>query len=311
MEKVLVTGGAGFIGQNIVRRLLEDGKEVTIIDNLSTGKKEVIDSFTAAAKGTKFYQENTETLPVEKYSDPDIDTIFHFGSPCSVQQFRKDPSKPMNETIIGFMKVMELARSTGSTVIFPSSGSIYGNKKELQSEADEPEPANLYGIGKVTVEALGRYYRRVYGIKCMGMRIFAGYGPGEEHKGEIASAITIFMNQIIRGIKPEIWGDGKQRRDFVYISDVVDMALKCAQQQKAEVINVGSGESVTFNDIIGLLNSSLGKDIDPLYIPKPANYLEYTKADISLSRELYHFNPTPVSKGIGEYVEYSVRVQDR
>ena len=160
MEKVLVTGGAGFIGQNIVRRLLEQGKEVTIIDNLSTGKKEVIDSFTAAAKGTKFYQENTETLPVEKYSDPDIDTIFHFGSPCSVQQFRKDPSKPMNETISGFMKVMELARSTGSTVIFPSSGSIYGNKKELQSEADEPETVNLHGIGEVTVETLAKYYRK-------------------------------------------------------------------------------------------------------------------------------------------------------
>ncbi len=145
----------------------------------------------------------------------------------------------------------------------------------------------------------------------MGMRIFAGYGPGEEHKGEIASAITTFMNRIIRGIKPEIRGDVKPRRDFVYISNVVDRVLKYAQQQKAEVINVGSEESVTFNEVIGLLNKSLGKSINPLYIPKPVNYLEYTKEDISMSSELYDFNPTTVSEGIMRYIEYSAKVQSR
>ena len=296
-KSVLVIGGFGFIGQNLVRKLTDLGATISILDDFSSKQFEKkSDVFKVIRAST--CDENLVNLVKD-----DIDIIFHFGAPSSVILFNENPSARFNNTVGGFLNVLSLARDKKvEKLVYPSSGSVYGSTPPPQSEDIVPRPVNLYAIAKLACEQIARFYSD---INSVGLRIFAGYGPGEEHKGEIASPVTLFLKSILENKQPIVYGDGNQTRDFVYISDVVDAIIKSAERETPPVINVGIGKSYSFNVAIKLINDILGKEIQPQYIDKPTKYLENTLADTSLLKNVLDITPLTLEEGLERYVETS------
>lgn len=294
-KNVLVVGGFGFIGQNLVKKLVELNANVLIVDDFS-GKQ-----FEKKSDVSKVIQSSTYSESFVTSVKEDIDIIFHFGAPSSVILFNENPPATFNNTIVGFLNVLSLARDKKvEKVVYPSSGSVYGSTPPPQSENTIPKPLNLYAIAKLTCEQIAMFYSDT---KSVGLRIFAGYGPGEDHKGQIASPITLFLKSILENKPPIVFGNGTQTRDFVYISDVVEAVIKSAEKETPPVINVGTGKSHSFNDVIKMINEVLGKNIPPQYVNKPTKYLENTLADTSMLKKVLDITPLTLEEGLEKYVE--------
>jgi UDP-glucose 4-epimerase len=294
-KKFLITGGAGFIGTAIARRLYNENAKIVILDDFSVGRVENIKIQCEVVKGN--------VANISSFHEiHDIDFVLHFGAPSSVVLFDRNPEKCLTDTIIGTRNVFEYSKNTKvKKVIFPSSSSVYGNTPLPQSETTSTIPTNLYGVAKLACEGIARLYSDA--VPSVGFRIFAGYGPGEAHKKEIASVITLFMESITANSRPIIFGDGTQSRDFVYIDNIVDAILKSIGNSFTGVINVGSGESHTFNDIIDFINNLLGKKICPQFVEKPNQYFEHTLADITKMKNVLEFSPLGLEDGLKKYLE--------
>jgi nucleoside-diphosphate-sugar epimerase len=295
MRRILITGGAGFIGSSIAKRLSHTNSELIILDDFSVGRKENLTFQCDVIEGN---------IVDEKWMNKvhDIDYILHFAAPSSVVLFQKNLNKCLIDTIVGLANVFEFAaKFKAKKVIFPSSSSVYGNTPLPQCETTSTLPANPYGVAKLACEHIARLYSHV--VPSVGLRIFAGYGPGEAHKGEIASIITIFIKDIARNHRPIIFGDGTQSRDFVYIDDIVEAALAAIDNDFTGIINVGSGQSRTFNEIVAIINNLLCKNIRPRYIEKPAQYFEHTLADITKMKDVLNISPTSLEVGLKKCLE--------
>lgn len=296
---MLITGGAGFIGSHLVRRLHSENAYVLVVDNFSIGDIKYIIGYADEIISKNVSDEDF----VKMFRGKDIDYILHFGAPSSVILFNKNPTKRVHETLFGFMNVMELVRAVNvKKVVYPSSGSVYGNIPIPQSEDMIPNPANLYGTCKLACEKIAKLYSDVPSV---GLRIFAGYGPGEDHKGDIASVVTLFLKSILKDERPVIYGDGNQRRDFIYIDDVVEAILRATEAPVTTVINVGCGKNYSFNEVVDIINCLLGKEVVPVYVTKPAYYLENTLAKIKRMKELLGVvrSPMGLEEGLRKYIE--------
>jgi UDP-glucose 4-epimerase len=297
-KKVLVTGAAGFIGFNLLKRFIHLNAQVFAMDNFSSGKpietlsKMPVNVINADVSLGKSF----EKVP------RDIDFLFHFGALSSIILFNRDPFFALSDTVCGLVNVFEFAKSFGAKkVVYPSSGSVYGTAPVPQSENSLPKPTNLYGITKLTCEKIALY--NFGSVPSVGLRIFAGFGPGEEHKGDHASVVTIFLNYMLKNERPVIFGDGTQNRDFVYIDDVVDAIVASAEREISNtIVNVGTGRNLKFNDVVQTINQLLGKSIAPIYVPKPEKYFNYTLADTSKMREVLGITPRSPEEGIKEYL---------
>jgi UDP-glucose 4-epimerase len=206
--------------------------------------------------------------------------VFHFAAPPSQVLFQCNPEHCINVTINGFLRVIEYCRQTGAKLIYPSTGLL------------SMGATNEYAMCKHLTEKIAEKS----GIETLGVRIFAGYGPGEEHKRDYKSVIGLFLDEMIHDRQPVIYGDGNQRRDFVYINDIVDNILEMAET-KTGIQEIGSGISWSFNEIVEVINKVLGKDIKPIYIDKPGNYVNETVCEHPIK------NHTPLEEGIRKYVE--------
>jgi nucleoside-diphosphate-sugar epimerase len=186
-------------------------------------------------------------------------------------------------------------------VILASSGSIYGRAPVPHHEIDSiPQPVNLYGKSKLICEELTRMYK----VPAVVLRIFAGYGPGEGVKGRLSSVVTQFMDRIRRNEPPLIYGDGLQSRDFIYVDDVIKAVMRSAELGESDVINVGSGISYTFNDVVRILCDLTGNSVAPQYVGKPSSYLETTLADTTRLRNLLKLNPLTLEQGLQAYLDF-------
>jgi UDP-glucose 4-epimerase len=290
-----VTGGAGFIGSSISNMLLEYNANVVVLDSFAQGPRDNIPDGCEIVEADIRDEQSLSKLT-------DIDYVFHFGAPSSIILFNKQPSMCVDVTVCGLLTLLEWARKTGVTkIIFPSSGSVYGSTPPPQSEDAVVHPMNLYGVAKFACENVARLYSDV--VPTVGLRIFAGYGPGEEHKGDFASPVTLFLNSMVKGENPVVYGDGTQSRDFVYIDDVVDSIIRAAENKFTGVVNIGSGRAHNFNEVIGLINEVLGKNIQPTYISKPTKYLERTLAETRRMRELLKVHPSDLKEGLQKYLQ--------
>jgi len=195
-----------------------------------------------------------ETIP-NKYSN----TIYFFGSPSSVILFNKNLDYCFRETINSFLEVCSLAKQNNIYVVYPSSATV--NNKN-----------NSYARCKAALEEIAQGY----GIKSLGLRISASYGPGEAHKGEYASIIYQWCKQMKEGKQPIIWGDGTQTRDFIYIDDVIDNIMELSENRTEGIYEIGTGVNTSFNEIIAIINKVLGTNIEPKYINKPDSYIQET-----------------------------------
>lgn len=294
-ERILVTGGAGFIGSHLVRRLLDEKAEVVVLDNFSEGKRQNIPEGCSVVKGDIRNRKALDEVGPVGY-------VFNFGAPSSIILFNSRPVASVDITVCGFLNILEWAKDVKvKKIVYPTSGSVYGSTPVPQSEEDQVMPMNLYGISKLTCEHIARLYSNR--LKIIGLRIFAGYGPGEEHKGDFASPVTLFLKFITKDRRPIVYGNGAQSRDFVYIDDVVEAIIRSAERDVVGIVNVGSGKAYSFNEVVACINQSLHKNIEPKYIDKPVNYLEKTLADITRMKEVLDLTPLDLKEGLYRYLQ--------
>ena len=265
--KVLVTGGAGFIGSHLVKGLLDNGYGVTVVDDLSSGQLGNLDRratfYHAAINDPKIGQ-------IVQRAGPEI--IFHLAAQSSVRQSTLDPVADADANVLGTIRLLAVAAAEGvDKIVFSSTGgAIYGDPDTIPCDEDTPvNPLTPYALSKYVSELYLALYQRTYGLEYTILRYANVYGPGQDPNGE-AGVIAIFAGMMLRGRSPNIYGDGLQERDFVYVSDVVEANLAAAYLGDGRIYNIGTGEPVTVNRIYSLLQEFTEFHQEPVYLPRRA-----------------------------------------
>ena len=267
--RAIVTGGAGFIGSNLVDKLIDDGHEVIVIDNLSTGKKENVNlraSFNHIDVG------NEQSVPYMVKIMKDVDVVFHMACLARVQPSIEEPLLYHNKNVNGIVNVLEACRISGvKRLVFSSSSSVYGDAEQVPTtEECKLNPISPYALHKLIGEQYCKLYNKLYGIETVSLRYFNVYGERQPTEGAYCLVMGVFAQQLLEGKPMTINGDGEQRRDFTYVGDVVDVNVKCAtvkMKWEGDVINIGAGDNRSVNDIADLLG---GERIyrDPVIEPR-------------------------------------------
>jgi UDP-glucose 4-epimerase len=258
-KEVVATGGAGFIGSNLCRTLLEQGAKVTAYDNLYSGKIEFIEDL--MDKGLNFVQEDIRDAAALEKATKNSEVIFHLAAQTSVPFSMENPKEDSEINVIGTLNVLEAARKAGARVVFASSCAVYGNPEKRPTPETHPtHPIAFYGLSKLLGENCCRFYQEIYGLEVVILRIFNVYGPN------CHGVIYDFLGKLQKTPnKLEVLGTGKQARDFVYISDMVNFLLKAANSPAAagEVFNVGTGTTTDVSELAAMIIEILGlKDVD-------------------------------------------------
>ncbi len=297
-KKFLVTGGAGFVGSNIAFELQNQGHEVTVLDDFSSGHFKNLLGF----KGDVIAADVFQYMPEEAY----FDAIFHEAAITNTDVH--DQKKMMEQNVEAFKNVLNFAAHNEiKRVVYASSAGVYGNGDCPMKIQQTPTPENVYGFSKAIMDNVARDFAGDnQDMVIVGLRYFNVYGPGEYYKGKTASMMYQLYNQMKKGLNPRVFKSGEQERDFVYIKDVVK-ANMCALNNAKEsgVYNVGTGIPRNFNDVIACLNKELGTNLAAEYIDNPfAFYQLKTEADLTLSKEKLGYTPDyTLESGIADYVK--------
>ncbi len=286
-KRVLVTGGAGFIGSNLANHLAKQN-EVIALDDCYLGTPENLDDDV----------EFVEASVVDEDLPTDVDVLFHLAALSSYQMHEDTPAKGARVNVEGFVNTVDQAREDGcDTVVYASTSSIYGDRTEPSPESMDVKARTGYEASKLARERYGEYFSHHYDMSMAGMRFFSvyqGFGGAEEHKGEFANLIAQFADQIANGESPVIYGDGTQTRDFTHVSDIVHGLELAADHELDDVYNLGTGESYSTNTLVAKLNEVLGTDVDPEYIENPIPekvYVHDTMADTTKMHEATGWEP--------------------
>ncbi len=254
MAKILVTGGAGFIGSHIVDRLIEESHKVVVVDNLSTGNKRNLN------KKAKLYNLNICSAKLaDVFKKEKFDYVFHLAAQIDVRKSVEDPQSSAKDNILGSLNILENCRiNKVKKIIFTSTGgAIYGDAGVIPTPENHPElPLSPYGIEKLAVDKYLNYYHKVFKLPYVSLRLGNVYGPRQNSKGE-AGVVAIFADKMIKGESPIINGPGKNTRDFVYVSDVAQASILAMKSKKTGVYNIGTGEETSINTIFRNLNKLL------------------------------------------------------
>ncbi|NLX23013.1 MAG: SDR family oxidoreductase [Phycisphaerae bacterium] len=292
MTKYLVTGGAGFIGSHIVERLVRDGHSVRVLDNFYSGKRQNLAPF---ASEIEIIEGDIRRPEDCKHACQGVEIVYHEAAVPSVPKSVEDPLTSHEANITGTFNVLMAARDTGCRrVIFAASSSAYGDLPDLpKRETACPAPLSPYAVAKLAGEAYLRAFRTCYGLETLALRYFNVFGPRQDPASQYAAAIPAFVSAILKGEPPTIFGDGEQTRDFTHIDNVVHANMLAAQTPNAngQVMNIACGERVSVNQIIGLINQLLGKNVAPKYVDARPGDVKHSLADISLAREVLGYEP--------------------
>jgi ADP-L-glycero-D-manno-heptose 6-epimerase len=234
---------------------------------------------------------------------PPFEVIFHQASITDTTVH--DQRRMMQNNVEAFRQLLDLAVNWKSRVVWASSASIYGRRQPPNAESQPPDPLNVYACSKLVMERLAERYREKLKHPIIGLRYFNVYGPGEDHKGKFASMIHQLARQMRAGKRPRVFTAGEQKRDFVYVDDVVQANLKALQAKTGGVFNVGCGGAFTFNQVVAELNGVLGTDLPPDYFPNPYSFTQdWTEANVSESRRAIGYEPKyDLKRGIAAYHE--------
>ena len=300
MEKFLVTGGAGFIGSNICKQLVSQGCFVRVIDNLLTGKKS---NLAAISDSIEFIEADMGNEKIARSAMKDIDICVHQGALPSVPLSIDDPAATHRHCVDATFTLLLAARDAGiKRFVYASSSSAYGDTPTLPKvESMPPSPLSPYAVGKLVGEYYCSVFYKVFGLETISLRYFNVFGPHQDPASQYAAAIPAFVTSILKDEQPTIYGDGEQSRDFTYIDNVVEANLLAARARHTagEVINIACGEAVTVNEIIGLINGLVGRDIKPIYDPHRPGDVKHSLADIGAAQKLIGFKPTvPFREGL-------------
>lgn len=300
--KVLVTGGAGFIGSHLAAKLVQQKHEVTILDNLHTGNKKNIESF---LDKIKFY--NASCSEIAKLGINGMSVIFHYGVASSTPMYKENVHL-VSSAISEFISILEYARKNNSRIILSSSSSLYNGLTEPFREKSTIPVTDFYTEARFSMERLLELYNKLYGVKTISLRNFSIYGPNELYKRKYANVISQFLWALLKKERPVIYGDGSQTRDFIYIDDAIEAAIQAMHYEKKgfDIFNVGTGKNATFNEVFTILKHKLESDVEPVYVKNEIkNYVYNTRADTKKAEKELNFKAKiGLEEGIGRLIDY-------
>ena len=302
-SSILVTGGAGFIGSNLVLTLQErlPQARLTVIDDFRSG-----DFKNLAGYAGDFVAHNLATLDwQQQFGDEQFDAIFHLASITDTTLH--DQFVQVHDNVESFRRLLNFARPNRTRVIYASSAATYGAASRASLETNGAAPANIYAFSKAIMDNLAnRAACESQDWVIVGLRYFNVYGPREAHKGVPASMVYHLSRQMKSGQRPRIFKHGEQQRDFVYVKDIVEGNIRALEAWRSGIYNLGSGQARSFNELIDVLNRSLGTDFQPDYIENPhAHYQNYTQADLTSVRTSLGYEPKySLENGVADYMKW-------
>ena len=316
MERVLLTGGAGFIGSHLTERLLRDGRDVVVVDNLDPYydvrlKRKNLQAVeeAAASDGAGEYayvDADVTDLPALRriIDDHEPQAIFHEAAQAGVRASVDDPFKPNRVNVVGTMNVLVAARDAGvERVVNASSSSVYGTVAYLPFDEHHPlRPVSPYGVSKLAAEHYCRVFTEVYGISTISLRYFTVYGP----RMRPDLAVPRFSKRLLRGIPPVIFGDGEQTRDYTFVDDIVEANVRLLDPRvelKGQAINIGSSQRISINDLLDVLRDLIGSEVDAEYEDRAVGDARDTWASIEEARRLINYEPsTTLEQGLTSFL---------
>jgi len=305
--KYLVTGGAGFIGSNIVKKLLESNNYVRIIDNFSTGKKENIAEF-LDNKNFEFIEGDINDSKIIKSALKDIDFVFHEAAIPSVPRSIDNPFATNKANIDGTLNLLIASHEAHvKKVVYASSSSVYGNSIKMPKQEDDPiNPISPYALTKFVGERYCQLFTKFYKLPTLCLRYFNVFGPKQDPDSQYSAVIPLFIKKIIKDEQPTIYGDGEQSRDFTYVDNVVHANILAMHSDiSGEIINIACGKKTSLNDLLKHINQSLRKNIKAIYENARSGDVKHSLADISKAKKLIDYNPlVDTKKGIENTIEW-------
>ena len=286
--KILVTGGAGFIGSHITEYLVQRGDDVTVLDNLNTGRKE---NLAKINDKINFVNSDIRDYKLLEKLVSDTSGVFHEAALASVQDSFNMKDEYFDVNVNGTENIFKLAKEYGFKVVYASSSSVYGNPKKIPiNEDDDRKPINPYAETKLDGEVLAKKYSEM-NVRVIGLRYFNVFGPRQSK--EYAGVIKLFLEKIKQKIPPKINGDGLQTRDFVHIDDVVMANILAMDSNiKHEFFNVGTGNSISILELANAIIRASSLSLEPIHGPELSGDVRATQADTTLIRKLLNWEPT-------------------
>jgi len=301
--RALVTGGAGFIGSNIVKLLLEEGYEVIILDNLSSGYRSNVPS----APNVEFVEGDIQIPGVAERTMPGVEIIFHLAASVGNLRSIEDPVADSMTNVIGTLNVLEAARKCGvRKLVYSSSAAIFGELRLLPIREDHPtEPDSPYGVSKLAAEKHCLCYARLHNIEAICLRYFNVYGPNQRCDA-YGNVIPKFANQLLAGVPLLIYGDGEQTRDFINVRDVAQANLLAARCHGISgAFNLGSSTSITINQLAEWMQEATGIRVGVKYCPPRQGDVRHSQAEIRAIQSALKFNPqVSLRDGVKEYMTW-------
>ena len=312
MTHYLITGGAGFIGSNLVHALVDRGFRVTVLDNMSTGRLANLDGVRSRIK---LIEGSINDLGLLKEILKDVDVVLHQAALPSVPKSLERPLDTHHENMTGTLTLFEGCRLAGvKRVVYASSSSAYGDHDaQVKVESLEGRPKSPYAVQKFGTELYARVYHELFQVETVGLRYFNVFGPRQDPQSQYAAVVPAFVTKMLAGESPTIYGTGEQSRDFTYIDNVIEANLKAssAPDVGGQVFNVGCGSSTSLLGLITYLNQSLGKSITPSFDPPRQGDVLHSLAGIDKAREHLGYEPSiTVQEGLLKTIEW-YRLNDK
>jgi UDP-glucose 4-epimerase len=304
MSRVLVTGGAGFIGSNLVRALLEAGNEVRVLDNFSTGSRRNLEDL-----GTEIVEGELRSYERVHNAVRDIEVVFHLGALGSVPRSVQDPLTSSAVNVEGTLNVLLAARDAGvRRVVYSSSTSVYGTSAQRPTREDcPPDPISPYGVAKLAAERYCISFSRVYEtLETVVLRYFNVFGPRQSPDSQYAAVVPLFIRAIAAGEPITIYGDGEQSRDFTYVANVVAATISAATAEGASgrAFNIAGGSPASVNRVAEMLGELIGKPVEKRFQPRRPGDIRDSWADLSAAREVLGYHPSvSLENGLRRTVE--------
>jgi len=300
---LLITGGAGFIGSNLVLELQErfPNSRLTVIDDFRSGDFKNL----ARYRGDFVAANLAELNWREQFGEEKFDAIFHLASITDTTNH--DQFEQVHDNVESFRRILNFGRPNKTRIIYASSAATYGAAAEASVESNGAVPANVYAFSKAIMDNLAtRVATENRDWMIIGLRYFNVYGPREAHKGVPASMVYHLSKQMKAGQRPRIFKHGEQRRDFVYVKDVVAGSIRSLDAKSSGIYNLGFGQARSFNELISVLNDSLKTSLEPDYFDNPhAHYQNFTQADLTNARNALGYAPQfPLEAGVADYMKW-------
>ena len=288
--KTVVTGGAGFIGSHLIRRLVADGAQVTVIDDLSTGRPENIEGVPVTVAERDLARDDVTDLL------RGVDVIFHLAAVPSVPRSVREPLRSHQAAATGTLRLLDAAREAGvRTFVNSSSSSVYGDVASPPMRESMPTvPRSPYAVAKLAAEGYTRVFAQLHGMRTVSLRYFNVFGPRQNPASTYAAAIPRFITAYLRRERPQVFGDGRQSRDFTYVDNVVEanIAAAAAPKLSGESVNIAAGNPRTVLDVLEAISNEFGYSLPPAYAPDRPGDIRDSHADLGVARSLLGYKAT-------------------